>query len=250
MRFVTLLFACCLASTAFADEAKVPTISTEDLIARMKLGTTPDHAFAVIDVRSRVEFEEAHLPGAIRVSVGQASALLPKTIQDKKTELIFYCNGPKCAKSAEAARTALDLGYKHVRDYNEGMPGWARAKQQVAGTPLPQVEIGRESVDELQTAIKAGKAPMIIDLRDPREYQNYHLAGAVNIPLDEVEKRVGEIPPSSNVVLACHAGQQSLLGGRLLNKLGRKWIKMLDGGILAWRERGLPVEARPLAQAP
>ena len=144
----------------------------------------------------------------------------------------------------------MTLGYKKVRDYNEGMPGWARASQRVAGTPLPQVEIPRVGVAELQSEIQAGKAPMIIDLRDPSEYQSYHLAGAVNIPLDEVEKRVAEIPASSDVVLACHAGQQSLLGGRLLNKLGRKWIKMLDGGILAWREHGLPVEAKPLAQAP
>jgi rhodanese-related sulfurtransferase len=112
------------------------------------------------------------------------------------------------------------------------------------------VEIPRVAVDELQSELKSGKAPMIIDLRDPREYQNYHLAGAVNIPLDEVEKRIGEIPASSNVVLACHAGQQSLLGGRLLNKLGRKWIKMLDGGILAWRDRGLPVESKSVAQTP
>ena len=250
MRFVTLLFTCCLASTAFADEVKVPTISTEDLIVRMKTGSTPGHAFAVVDVRSRVEFEGAHLPGAIRIPVSQAAKLLPKAIPDQKTDLVFYCNGPKCGKSADAARQALTLGYKKVRDYNEGMPGWARASQRVAGTPLPQVEIPRVGVAELQSEIQAGKAPMIIDLRDPSEYQSYHLAGAVNIPLDEVEKRVAEIPASSDVVLACHAGQQSLLGGRLLNKLGRKWIKMLDGGILAWREHGLPVEAKPLAQAP
>jgi rhodanese-related sulfurtransferase len=250
MRLMTLLFACCLAPSAFADEAKVPTISTEELVARLSSGAASKHPFAVIDVRSRVEFEEGHLPGALLVPVVQTERLLPRTVKDKSTELIFYCNGPKCGKSAEAARTSLALGYRKVLDYNEGMPGWARARQQVTGTPLPQVEIQRVAVDELQSELKSGKAPMIVDLRDPREYQNYHLAGAVNIPLDEVEKRIGEIPPSTNVVLACHAGQQSLLGGRLLNKLGRKWIKMLDGGILAWRDRGLPVESKSVAQVP
>jgi rhodanese-related sulfurtransferase len=249
MRLVTLVVACCLAPSAFADEAKVPTISTEDLVARLSAGPASKH-FAVIDVRSRVEFEEGHVPGALHIPITQAERLLPRTVKDKSTDLIFYCNGPKCAKSAEAARASRALGYGKVFDYNEGMPGWARAKQQVSGTPLPQVEIPRVAVDELQSELKSGKAPMIIDLRDPREYQNYHLAGAVNIPLDEVEKRIGEIPASSNVVLACHAGQQSLLGGRLLNKLGRKWIKMLDGGILAWRDRGLPVESKSVAQTP
>jgi rhodanese-related sulfurtransferase len=246
---MTLLVACLLAPSAFADEAKVPTISTEELVARLSAGPASKH-FAVIDVRSRVEFEEGHVPGALHIPITQAERLLPRTVKDKSTELIFYCNGPKCGKSAEAARASRALGYGKVFDYNEGMPGWARAKQQVSGTPLPQVEIPRVAVDELQSELKSGKAPMIIDLRDPREYQNYHLAGAVNIPLDEVEKRIGEIPASSNVVLACHAGQQSLLGGRLLNKLGRKWIKMLDGGILAWRDRGLPVESKSVAQTP
>jgi rhodanese-related sulfurtransferase len=246
---MTLLVACLLAPSAFADEAKVLTISTEELVARLSAGPASKH-FAVIDVRSRVEFEEGHVPGALHIPITQAERLLPRTVKDKSTELIFYCNGPKCGKSAEAARASRALGYGKVFDYNEGMPGWARAKQQVSGTPLPQVEIPRVAVDELQSELKSGKAPMIIDLRDPREYQNYHLAGAVNIPLDEVEKRIGEIPASSNVVLACHAGQQSLLGGRLLNKLGRKWIKMLDGGILAWRDRGLPVESKSVAQTP
>ena len=73
-------------------------------------------------------------------------------------------------------------------------------------------------------------------------------AGTVNIPLDELEKRTREIP-AGDVVVMDHSGGQSLIAGRVLHKAGRQAAaSRLEGGLLGWQQKGLPVEEKALAE--
>jgi len=235
-----------LLGNARADEAPLTYIATQELAAKMRASAW---TFTVIDARARVEYDEAHIPGAISVPAPDVAVALPKRIKDRRRELIFYCNGPKCTKSQKAARGAIALGYQNVLEYNEGLPGWGKAKMPIAGTPLPPVDVPAVAAGDLAAELKSGKHPFILDLRDAQEFNAYHLKGAVNIPLDDVEKRLGELPKDGEVVIACHAGQQSIVGARLLHHLGVgiPGLRRLDGGILAWQQKGLPLEARVVA---
>ena len=232
-----------------AVDAPLTFISTEQLSARTAATPPARWTFTVVDARTRVEYEENHIAGAVNCPASQTQALLPKLVKDKSRELIFYCNGPKCTKSQKAARAAIALGYQNVLEYNEGLPGWGKAKMPIAGTPLPPVDVPAVAAGDLAAQLKSGKHPFILDLRDAQEFNAYHLKGAVNIPLDEVEKRLREIPKAGEVVIACHAGQQSIVGARLLHHLGVgiASLRRLDGGILAWQQKGLPLEAQAVA---
>lgn len=78
----------------------------------------------VVDARIPSEYKDGHLPGAINIFDGtfeQGKALLPG---DKNLPLVFYCNGPKCAKSYESAKKALVSGYNHVYWLRGGIPEW------------------------------------------------------------------------------------------------------------------------------
>jgi rhodanese-related sulfurtransferase len=235
-----------LLGSARADEAPLTYIATQELAAKMRVSP---RTFTVIDARARVEYDEAHIPGAISVPAPDVAVALPKQIKDRRRELIFYCNGPKCTKSQKAARAAIALGYRNVLEYNEGMPGWGKAKMPIAGTPLSPVDVPAVAAGDLAARLKSGKHPFILDLRDAQEFNAYHLKGAINIPLDEVEKRLREIPKGGEIVIACHAGQQSIVGARLLHHLGIRidGLRRLDGGILAWQQKGLPLEGNPSA---
>jgi len=134
-----------------------------------------------------------------------------------------------------------------VLEYNEGMPGWGKAKMPIAGTPLPPFDVPAVAAGDLAAQLKSGKHPFLLDLRDAQEFNAYHLKGAVNIPLDELERRLQEIPKAREIVIACHAGQQSIVGARLLHHLGIDGLRRLDGGILAWQQKGLPLEAQAVA---
>jgi|SRR5438552_81066 len=233
---------------ARADEAPLTFITTAGLHAKTVSTPLTRWSFTIVDARTRVEFDENHIAGAINCPASQTAALLPKLVKDKSRQLIFYCNGPKCTKSQKGARVALSLGYKRVLEYNEGLPAWGKASLPVAGNPMQPVEMASVSPEDLRARMESGKGPTVVDVRDGGEFAQVRVAGTVNIPLDELEKRAREIP-AGDVVVMDHSGGQSLIAGRVLHKAGRQAAaSRLEGGLLGWQQKGLPVEEKALAE--
>jgi len=248
-RLIAVAILCAAPGSVRAEESPLRYIATDQLAARLQGADTSEGKLTVVDARARVEFEEAHIPGAINVPAEKVAALLPRLVKDRRRELVFYCNGPKCTKSHKAARMAIALGYANVLEYNEGMPGWGKARMPIAGSPLPQVDVPAIAPEDFAAMLKNGAHPFVLDLRDEQEFKSYHLKGAVNIPLDDLRTRLRNLPRDRDIVLACHAGQQSIVGARLLRHLGIERVKRLDGGIIAWQQKGLPLVSSDIAAA-
>jgi rhodanese-related sulfurtransferase len=70
---------------------------------------------------------------------------------------------------------------------------------------------------------------MLLDVRDPSEYKEGHIDGAVNIPLNDLRKRMEEIPKDREVWAHCLEGQRSYYAARVLSQYGYD-IKNLSGG--------------------
>ena len=90
------------------------------------------------------------------------------------------------------------------------------------------------SVDEA-LRLWQNKEAIIIDVRTPGEYRDGHIPGVVNIPLDELEKRIGEIPKDKKVVLICRTGNRSAQGTRLLRSKGFNNVYNSTGGMSTWK---------------
>jgi NADPH-dependent 2,4-dienoyl-CoA reductase/sulfur reductase-like enzyme/rhodanese-related sulfurtransferase len=73
------------------------------------------------------------------------------------------------------------------------------------------------------------KPVFMLDVRDPSEYRHGHIKGAVNIPLDELRERMGEVPKDQEVWTYCFVGQRSYYAARALSQYGYD-IKNLSGG--------------------
>jgi rhodanese-related sulfurtransferase/biotin operon repressor len=83
----------------------------------------------------------------------------------------------------------------------------------------------------------------VLDVRPPEEFAFGHLPGAVNIPIHELEKRLGELPKRKEVIAYCR-GPYCLMSYdavELLRKRGLK-ARRLEDGLPEWRVAGLPVE--------
>jgi rhodanese-related sulfurtransferase len=248
--FIALAFLCAAPATARADGTPLTYITTEQLAARLQETVPSKGGLTIIDARARVEYQEAHIPGAINIPAEKIAAVLPRMVKDHRRELAFYCNGPKCTKSQKAARMAITLGYPNVLEYNEGMPGWGRARMPIAGTPLPPVDVPAIAPEDLVAMLNRGGRPFLLDLRDAEEFKSYHLKEAVNIPLDDLQKRLRDLPRDRDILLTCHGGQQSIVGARVLHHLGIERVKRLDGGIIAWQQKGLPLVSSGVAAGP
>jgi rhodanese-related sulfurtransferase/DNA-binding transcriptional ArsR family regulator len=82
----------------------------------------------------------------------------------------------------------------------------------------------------------------VLDVRPPKEFAAGHLPGAVNIPVNELEKRLGELPKRKEVVAYCR-GPYCLMSYDAVQLLRRKGLKArrLEDGLPEWRLAGLPV---------
>ena len=83
---------------------------------------------------------------------------------------------------------------------------------------------------ELLAELAGDQPPVVIDVRTPAEYHSGHLDGAVNIPLDELRTRLGEVPADRGVAVHCAGGYRSYLATRILLNSGRSNVRNVLGG--------------------
>ena len=112
--------------------------------------------------------------------------------------------------------------------------------------PLDAQELGSNAAPEtvrrltatgLRTLLEhAASASMLIlvDVREPREFDAGHLEGAINIPVTELQRRLKEISPQANPVFICRSGSRSLAACAMAVRAGITLPGHLEGGLLAW----------------
>lgn len=90
--------------------------------------------------------------------------------------------------------------------------------------------------------LRAGLCPGVhlIDVRSGSEFATGHIPGAVNIPMDQIEARLDDLPANGRLVLVCQAGKRARITANLLEPCGRD-VVVLEGGTDAWTQAGFPV---------
>jgi rhodanese-related sulfurtransferase len=81
----------------------------------------------------------------------------------------------------------------------------------------------------------------LLDVRTPEEYAEGHIAGAVNVPYDQLATRLAEVPKDKDVVLYCRSGRRAGIAADVLAANGYKRLAHLEGDMIAWTEKGRPV---------
>jgi rhodanese-related sulfurtransferase len=118
------------------------------------------------------------------------------------------------------------------------------------GMLLPPGWIGMDRIgpQRLATRVAMGDPGLVVvDVRTGIEYRGGHIRGAVPIPLHVLPFRLGALKGDEDkeLVLICLSGHRSRLAGLILEMAGYPRVTNLDGGMAAWRARGLPeVEGR------
>jgi molybdopterin/thiamine biosynthesis adenylyltransferase/rhodanese-related sulfurtransferase/molybdopterin converting factor small subunit len=107
----------------------------------------------------------------------------------------------------------------------------------VAPAAAPVDDGFETTVDALKARIDAGRAPWILDVREPREFDICRIPDSTLIPLGELPKRLAEVPRDVDVVVHCKMGGRSAKAVTLLREHGYTNAKNLAGGILAWIDR-------------
>ena len=108
----------------------------------------------------------------------------------------------------------------------------------------PAATLPRE-ISIAEAAAKRESGAFILDVREPDEWADYHIPGAVLIPLRFLEARAGELPRDQEIVVVCRSGNRSQAGRDVLLAAGFDQVTSMAGGLTAWRSLGYPVESGP-----
>jgi rhodanese-related sulfurtransferase len=161
---------------------KTREVSTEQLRHILRDGSA-----AVLDTRSRAEFEAGHIPGArnLDVPAQELVAAAGRLLDGDKTKaLVLYCNGPFCQASRRLAEQLVGAGFTDVRRYQLGIPVW-----RALGGPTA---IGLSGITRI---VHADKTAVLIDGRSAEDFAKGSLPNARNAPLaDVVSGKLKKLP--------------------------------------------------------
>ena len=91
----------------------------------------------------------------------------------------------------------------------------------------------RLSPSEANELLSGGGA-VLLDVREGWEWETGRIAGAIHIPLNELPRRLSEVPADKPVVVTCHHGGRSWQAVQWLRRQGRERVGNLEGGIDRW----------------
>jgi rhodanese-related sulfurtransferase len=116
--------------------------------------------------------------------------------------------------SHNSARKAVQLGYKKVMVFAAGYPAWVEISGSASPKAAADIPSGKEegSIDPaaLEKIVKENPGSiLLIDVRSPQEFENGHIRTAVNIPVNELQKKVATLPSDKPIVFVCNTGAMS-----------------------------------------
>jgi rhodanese-related sulfurtransferase len=101
-------------------------------------------------------------------------------------------------------------------------------------------------IDVAELARRHAEGAYVLDVRQPDEYEAGHVAGAVLVPLGELESRLGEVPSDRPLLVICKSGGRSANAVKALTGAGYDATNVA-GGTMAWIDAGHPVAEGPEA---
>lgn len=99
------------------------------------------------------------------------------------------------------------------------------------------------SVDE--AVAKRDSGAFILDVRQPEEWNEFHVPDSTLIPLSELASRVDELPQDQEIVVVCRSGNRSAQGRDILLDAGFTQVTSMAGGLTQWRAAGYPTVSGP-----
>lgn len=209
---------------------------TEDVrpqpLAPRQLELRRDAGALVVDVRTDLQFDEAHVPGAVcapihRAGFGSKLAWLA----DPEREVVLV--GRDGDDAQDAARLALSVGVRRIGGYLDGgMTAWRQERRPVG-------RIARVTLDELEEQLTEDPGLQLLDVRDPPEHAAGHVPGSTLVPWHDLTTWPDGLDRDRPVAVICASGQRAATATGLIAGLGAADVRhVVDGGVPAWGRRG------------
>ncbi|MFC1823512.1 rhodanese-like domain-containing protein [Thermodesulfobacteriota bacterium] len=185
----------------------------------------------LIDLRNQKAFCEGHIPDAINIDLRGRFETWTGIMIPWDTPFILIGSEDEIK---EATFRLHRIGYDKPAGYlKDGMAAWDN-------TGLPKQVVKLVPPPDLYQQMQEGKAPIIVDVRLPNEWMAVRIGNVLNLPLDSLFKESKRLDPSMPVLMVCNSAYRSSLAAGIMQKIGFKDVRNLEGGGEAWIKAGLP----------
>ena len=232
-----------------ADQPDAPPYFTYDAILNTREHPTLDHnlqalqpvdldevlrmgdaGVQLLDVRDPAEYAKGHLAGSINIGLGGQYATWAGTVLDRARPIVIIAEP---GREQEAALRLGRIGFDHVKGYlQRGMEALADRSDLVWPTERVSAPIVAEE-------LAGADPPLLLDVRNPREWEARHIAGSMNVPLNHLQERIAEIPRDRRIAVHCAGGYRSSIAASILHQYGITRLIEMAGGLAAWEAAGL-----------
>jgi glyoxylase-like metal-dependent hydrolase (beta-lactamase superfamily II)/rhodanese-related sulfurtransferase len=204
-------------------------------LAPRQLELARDDGALVVDVRTELQFDEAHVPGAVciptrRAGFGSKLAWLAETGQ----QLIFV--GRDDHDAEQAAELAAAVGLRDTLGYLDGgMTSWRE-------DGLPVERIHRMTLRELHERWERRDGLQVLDVRERSEWDAGHIPGSVFEPYHDLHGIPDGLDRAAPIAVVCASGQRAAVGASLVKRAGAaQVIHVVEGGVPLWGREGWPL---------
>lgn len=183
----------------------------------------------VLDTSAEGAFAKAHVPGTTNISLKNL-AVWSGWLVDYKKPLYLISSAEDLP---EAVRVLAKVGIENVVGYYDA--------NEVAAAGLMTQSYTVKHAQEIADQIMSG-AVTVVDVRAESEWEENRLPNSQHIMLGYLIKRADEVINGKPIVVMCRTGNRSGIAASLLQAQGAKEVINLAGGIVEWKQAGLPVE--------
>ncbi len=167
----------------------------------------------------------------VKLILGKGEPLIGRLLLYDALKMSFrevkFRKNPKCPVCSEHPTV------KELIDYDAfcGLTRGEEKRTDGAAKDIQEIE-----VTELKKWMDQKKKFVLVDVREPSEYQINRIPGSKLIPLGLLPEKVHELDSADEIVVHCHFGGRSAKAAEFLGKMGFKKVKNLAGGIDAWSQ--------------
>jgi rhodanese-related sulfurtransferase len=190
----------------------------------------------LVDVRTDLQFDEAHIPGSIAITtLGAGFGTKLAWIADRDQEIVLI--GRDDADARRAAQLAVAIGIRNLGGFLAGgMTSWRAEHRDVE-------RVERIQVSELHDRSERDPSLQILDVREQAEWDEAHIDGSVHCPYHDIRGIPGVIEGIRPVAVICSSGMRSVVAASLLKRHGLvDLVHVADGGVGTWERLGHPIE--------
>jgi glyoxylase-like metal-dependent hydrolase (beta-lactamase superfamily II)/rhodanese-related sulfurtransferase len=211
----------------------VPTSADPERLEPRDLGPRLAAGATLIDLRDPPTFGAGHIAGSLNVWI--------ESPQFAERVAWFAPPGRALVLLGETERDVARARAAFARIGLDDVAGYVIGTGAVPASGLAMAELPNISAVELGRRRGADPELVVLDVREPFEWAEGHVPGALHIPMREVGRRLAEVPRDRPVALVCRGGPRSSTVGSLL--LGHGFSRLLNvwGGMGAWAEADLPM---------